>query len=431
MKSVTRTMLVMITLIGICSSVQATPILVPGMPGDSGIVATSEQKAVAIGFQALVDNNIGRAESAFNGVLKASPQNTSAMLGMAEISLRRDDTETALDWLTRARRLAPDSADVQTAFGRVRFRQNRHDEAIASYRRAIELDPSTFLARMDLGDLYLGTLNRPEDAIASYREAVAVEPDYPVARFALGMAYLRADRAADAIEAIGEAARLAPTDPTLPHAIGRIHASRQDFTLAVEAFNRALAVSPSFLPALLDRGDVYAEIEQNGAAAGDYEQALARKPEDSVTRLKVGMVYQRLGRIDQAVAAYHAALAGNPGFAPAYNNLAMIEVRRDGDLAQALNWARRAVELAPQVPQFRDTLGAVYEASGDTANALDALESAVGLPPPQAEILFRLGRVYEQSDRPGQAVDAYQKALSVEPEFANADAARARLAALE
>lgn len=405
----------------------ATPISLPGMPDDPGLIVTAEQKAVARGFAALVDGDIDEARKAFQAALRTSPDNTGALLGMAEIQLRGHQTAAAEGLINRALKSAPDSPDVYTAIGRLRTKEKRFEDALAAYQRAISLDSRAFLAHMDMGDLLLGALDRPEDAISAYERAIDIEPDYAVSRFALGMAFLEAGSPDRAISAIQDASTLAPADPSLPHAIARIHASRKDFKRAVDYLNQSLALSPDFLPALIDRADIQAETGLESEAALDYERVLEQRPEDGVTHLKLGMIYQRLDRTDDAVSAYKRALTKNANFAPAYNNLAMIETRRAGDLDQALLWAKKAVELAPQVPQFNDTLGTVYEARGNTAAALEALEKAAELPPPQADILFHLGQVLESNNENIAAADAYRKALELMPDHVGAYEAIKRL----
>ncbi len=397
------------------------------MPDDSGTILTVEQQAVERGFAALVDGDIEMAREAFQEALHASPDNTGALLGMAEIQLRRHQTVAAEVLIHRALKSAPNSPDVYTAIGRLRAKERRFEDALAAYQHAISLDSRTFLAHMDMGDLLLGALDRPHDAIAAYEQAIEIEPDYAVARFALGMAFLKAGSPDRAISAINDAITLAPADPSLPHAIARIHASRKDFKRAVDYLNQSLALSPDFLPALIDRADIQAETGMESEAALDYERVLEKRPEDGVTHLKLGMIYQRLDRTDDAVSAYKRALQKNTSLAPAYNNLAMIETRRGGDLDQALQWARKAVQLAPHVPQFNDTLGTVYEARGDTAAALEALQKAAELPPPQADILFHLGQVLESTDENIAAADAYRRALELMPDHVEANEAIKRL----
>ena len=245
------------------------------------------------------------------------------------------------------------------------------------------------------------------------------------------MARLAVGDKTGAVKELREAARLSPLDPNAPHAIGRILASQKQFDQAVLAFNDALKARSDYLPALIDRADVYAELEKNREAAADYEQILRAKPGDSVVSLKLGMIYQRMKRFDAAKAAYLSALRGNPGLALAYNNLAMIALTNGGKLLDALNWSRKAVELAPQVPQFNDTLGWIYRSLGDKAKAVTALEKAAKLPPPQADILLHLGQIYEETGRNEEALKSYRKALSVQADFPDAVKAKGRISALQ
>ena len=108
----------------------------------------------------------------------------------------------------------------------------------------------------------------------------------------------------------------------------------------------------------------------------------------------------------------------------------MISLRRGEKSDQAVVWAKKAVALAPKVPQFHDTLGWSYRAQGDRIRATAALETASNLQPVQADIVFRLGTVYEEADRKAEAKAAYARALSLKSDFAEAAQARARLAAL-
>jgi tetratricopeptide (TPR) repeat protein len=244
------------------------------------------------------------------------------------------------------------------------------------------------------------------------------------------MALLATGDSGAALKELAETARLDPNDPAADHVAGRIHASAKRFDAAIASFDKALGIRPDFLPALSDRADLHAELGHDALAAADYERLLVLSPKNATASLKLGMVYQRLNRMDDASKAYRSALAMNADLPVAWNNLAMIALRRNEDPAQAVAWAKRAVALAPKVPQFQDTLGWSYRAQGDRTRAIAALETASRLPPPQADILFRLGTVYEESDRRADAKAAYTRALSLKSDFPDAALARARLSAL-
>lgn len=393
----------------------------------SGTVA---EKAVADGFQALAGNDLKAAELAFAKALQLSPNLVTAMLGQSEMMLRRNRVAEALALLEEAAKQAPNSAIVQTALGRFYFSQKNVAKAEIAYKQAIKLDKSNLQANMDLGDLYLGNLGKTTEAITAFRGAIAARSDYSAAHFGLGMALLAAGDKRLAAISLEEAARISPKDPNPFHVLGRVQASEKKFDLAIKSLSNALTANPEYLPALLDRADIYAETNKNNEAVSDYQKILRTRPSDSVVLLKLGMIYQREQRINEAKSAYKAALKGNPNLPPAYNNLAMIALRENGSINEALNFASKAVQLAPKVPQFHDTLGRVHRALGDKAKAISSLETAARLEPPQAEILNHLGLLYEESNQPGKAIDIYRKALSIKGEHRDTGTAKSRIQAL-
>jgi tetratricopeptide (TPR) repeat protein len=84
------------------------------------------------------------------------------------------------------------------------------DEAILSYNRCVELDPSHAAAYINLGTLYY---NRHDYVLAErfYRKAIEVDPKYALAYFDLGNVLDETGRLADAIRAYQSAIALAPT----------------------------------------------------------------------------------------------------------------------------------------------------------------------------------------------------------------------------
>jgi tetratricopeptide (TPR) repeat protein len=85
-----------------------------------------------------------------------------------------------------------------------------HDEAIAIYRRVLEIEPDHAAAHINLGTLYY---NRQDFVSAEkhYRAAVAADARYALAYFDLGNVLDETDRVQDAVAAYGSAIQLAPT----------------------------------------------------------------------------------------------------------------------------------------------------------------------------------------------------------------------------
>ncbi len=96
--------------------------------------------------------------------------------------------QEAYSALTQAVRLLPDDAAVRINLGAV-LQELGSDRAEDCYREAIGLDPRAAGAHYNLGR-WLSGQGRPEDAVASHRAAVAIDPGFGAARLAACMSEL-------------------------------------------------------------------------------------------------------------------------------------------------------------------------------------------------------------------------------------------------
>ncbi len=121
----------------------------------------------------------------FRQALDLQPENVEALIGMVDaIGLRRshsgrssesEEVDLADEFLERAREIAPESTLVQRAIGDRHFNQGREDEAVATYLRVIERNPSAAIAWRNLGRS-LFRKAAYEDAIEPLRTAVRLDP---------------------------------------------------------------------------------------------------------------------------------------------------------------------------------------------------------------------------------------------------------------
>ncbi len=133
------------------------------------------------------------------------------------------------------------------------------------------------------GHLYRGLVasvqGRRDDAVASFRRAVELNPSLPVARSLLGQFLaMGGDHEAGAAE-VEHAIRISPKDPQLASllaALGLVHFQAGDWAAAREVCERALVVSPDSAPALTT-------VAATAALLGDLDRA--RAAADALGRL--------------------------------------------------------------------------------------------------------------------------------------------------
>jgi len=134
-------------------------------------------------------NNMGNALSELGRYERRSP-----------ISRRR---QSSLPTIPRAPR---------NNLGNALFKLHRSDEAIATYRKAIDLAPDYAKAHSNLGAA-LVERNRYEEAVASCHKALAIDPNHANAHINLGLAYHGLYRFDEAIVCYQKALAIAPNRP--------------------------------------------------------------------------------------------------------------------------------------------------------------------------------------------------------------------------
>jgi serine/threonine-protein kinase len=95
--------------------------------------------------------------------------------------------DEAIACYRKAIELAPKSAMAHNNLGSALGRKGQRDEAIACFRKEIELDPKLAKARYNLGRAVFSN-GQVDEAIASYRKAIELDPKYALAQTQLAKA---------------------------------------------------------------------------------------------------------------------------------------------------------------------------------------------------------------------------------------------------
>jgi len=140
---------------------------------------------------------------------------------------------------------APDSAEAHRILAVGLHISLRLDEAIAEYKRTLELDPTSKASRGSLADLYRAT-GKTEEALALYNEQLAADPKDKAARAGKVISMLELNRAAEANSAL-EAA-LADEPNNLPLLAGTAYwfTAHDNHEKAYNLARKAIEIEPRY-----------------------------------------------------------------------------------------------------------------------------------------------------------------------------------------
>jgi arylsulfatase A-like enzyme/Flp pilus assembly protein TadD len=124
----------------------------------------------------------------------------------------------------------------------------------------------------------LADMNRVQEAAASFRRALQLDPNHAPAHQNLGILALRMNDARAAREHLTRALALNPRLPLALNTMGVVHARANDFPSAVESWKRAVALDPSQYDALYNIGLVQLRAGNRADARNALERFARTAP---------------------------------------------------------------------------------------------------------------------------------------------------------
>jgi Tfp pilus assembly protein PilF len=167
------------------------------------------------------------------------------------------------------------------------------------------------------------------------------------------------------------------------------------------------------------------ELEQNGKGAEaivQYERARQLDPARVHVARRLAVLYDRKGNFDRAGVEYQKALALSPHDADLFNDIGSCHEQR-GDLVEAENWLRGALDQKPGHQRATVNLGGVLAKQGRYDESLQAFLQA--LPPAQA--YCKVGVQLARGQLISEARAAFHEALRLDPQLKQASAFLAHL----
>ena len=332
--------------------------------------------------------------------IKASPTEPTLRLQLIEILLGKRQFKEALAVAQDATAAIPTDLRVMDALGRAQMESGDVEQAISSFRRIAEADPRSAIPYMRLADIY-GATSRQAAAETALRKALEVDPSSVRAQEALASLMLSSKRFPQAIELARSIQRQRPRSAGGYVFEAAVLLSQKQEGPALAVYKRGLAVkghepelARQYYQTLLRTGR-NAEADQFGAGW------IKANPNDLVFDYQMAMSSLQRKDYEQAEARLQRIVQLRPQYSMALNNLAWVLASRGKPGGTA--YATRAVELAPNRPEFMDTLALALMVDKQPAKALELQKKVVEMRPTEPAYRLSLARM---------AIEAGDKALA-------------------
>jgi tetratricopeptide (TPR) repeat protein len=224
----------------------------------------------------ITKNNHSEAIEQFRLILKSEPDNFVAnfKLGMllSEGAENLRDLPAAVNLLTRAGELNPQTAEVQFSLGNALYRAERVEESLAAFERALSIDPKHARAANNIGTV-LGRVGKLKEAVEHFRKAIEIDPNYAEAVDGLTAVLFQSKAHRDAAEVLRDAVKKRPADIRPLYKLAWLLATTEDDSVRDPVESRRLA-NYAIEHGANKEPMMYDVLAAAYAAAGEFDRAV-------------------------------------------------------------------------------------------------------------------------------------------------------------
>jgi Tfp pilus assembly protein PilF len=208
---------------------------------------------------------------------------------------------------------SPPEAETRFSTGVMHLREGRADLALEEFKRAVKEDPKNPYFQKGLG-LAHAAKRQWKDAIAAFRKALELNPYYVDVRNDLAAALIGSgDREAGKKEFL--AAFAEPTNPTpeiSARNLGQAYLEEKNYADAVSWFRTSLNRNKAYPDPYLGIAEALIATDRLDEAVAQLEVGVKEIPDDANLLLALGQAYFKAGRFGEARGRLEEAMRKDP-----------------------------------------------------------------------------------------------------------------------
>ena len=368
----------------------------------------------------------GEALTSYESALRLAARYLPALEGAAELKFKSRSPDAA-DYLARLTALRPDDPTAHAMLATLAFERGDCKAAEAEFEQSGQL-LSTQPGALEQRGACSIQLGEPRQAVRAFQQVAKLNPDRPHLAYNLALSQLEAGLYPDAIStltAIPTAARdsdmldlLASAYEHVSDTPAAVAALRQaivlnpdqtrlylhfadlclahaSFQAGVDMLNAGIRRSPGAASLYLARGILRIQLAHYAAAEEDFSRAERLDPNARYAAALQGMTELQQNNLGQAADKLRKRIEKQPNDAFLHYLLAETLLRSGAALgsqefSQALQAAKTAVQLQPELGLARDVLGRLYLQAGDINGAVEQSKLAFANDPTDQTALYHL-----------------------------------------
>jgi tetratricopeptide (TPR) repeat protein len=245
-------------------------------------------------------------------------------LGMAYLNANR--TEDAIRELTIVTQ-TEDFARLHYNLGVALFKTGFYDEAIASYKKALALEPSHFDSHLNLAVSY-ALIKQPAEAEREFKAAVLLRPESIQAHLNMAAFYENSGNTTKAEEEYRHLMKYQPKIPDKINNNGVAYYKKGKIETAIKKYQLALKLDPNLVQAHYNLALAYIKANKPDMAISELKTTLKLKSDLAMAHYSLAIIYKAKKEIKLAMQELETTLKIEPDHSDAQKDLAELRNTR-------------------------------------------------------------------------------------------------------
>jgi tetratricopeptide (TPR) repeat protein len=326
--------------------------------------------------RALSQGDLDGAQRGFEQVVKTAPNHVPALANLGVVYSRQGRSADAIAVYRKALQLAPDEPGLLLNLGLAHLKIEEPGKAKPLFARVAALQPSHSQARELLASTQVLT-GEAQTAVGTLEPLRRSEPRNSGVLYFLGIAYLKLGDREKAREAL-DSMFAAVSEARANYLQGKAYYESELYEEAVTALEKARVLDSSIPDVHLELGKTYVSLRRAKEAEAALRETLRRRASDAEAAYFLGALLTQDGRTAEGVRLLETAQTARPDFWGTYYYLGKSRLQ-EGDAKGAVKLLRAAAERKPEEPAVYYQLGRALKTLGLAEEARVAMERVTEL----------------------------------------------------
>lgn len=364
--------------------------------------------------------------------------------------MERSKLQKALDALSYANEMYPDSTSLLLREGQIMVSSGRLSQAIAKLKILLQFEPQNEEGLLTLASVYsqirdhknairllyqaldfcddelkddihidlalehenLGQWNK---AIEVLKNALLRNPENETAIYELAYCFDETNQLAACVNYFNAFINEYPYSFPAWYNLGNVYQRLDDIDKSISAYDFSIAINDVFTPAYLNKASAYVKSENYLKAIETYKEIIAFEPAHAATYCFIGECYERMELTTKASEYYQMAIETDAFFADAYIGLGMVK-DLENELEASIAYIQKAIDLEPDQIDYYLLHSAALKKADRFMEAQRTLEKAMILSNDNTEVWIEYADIYDKIESSEKALLTIDHALELNSE---------------